>query len=82
MRLYYVALLMVAGLSVAACNVSRPRWHQPGPTAVQQYRATKFDPYADTDAGPEVVGGRPREFQRPFAEPVRARTFPESQWSF
>ena len=27
----------------------------------------------DNDAGPEVVGGRPRDFQRPRSEPTRSR---------
>jgi hypothetical protein len=39
----------------------------------QRLSATVHDPYADVDAGPEIVGGRPREFQKPLAEPVRSR---------
>ncbi len=39
----------------------------------QQLNATFHDPYTEPDIGPEVVGGRPREYQKPSAEPVRSR---------
>ena len=38
------------------------------------------DPYPDPNAGPEVVGGRPREFQKPLPEPVRSRYLTDSWW--
>jgi hypothetical protein len=31
----------------------------------QQARAEVFEPYPENDAGPAVVGGRPREYQDP-----------------
>ena len=57
-------------------------WSNPGTMSQQQQRATVFDPYADNTAGPEIVGGRPREFQKPLAEPVRARGFRDTRWPF
>jgi hypothetical protein len=46
----------------------------------QQQRATIYDPYGDNDAGPAIVGGRPREFQKPSAEPVRAHSLEQALW--
>jgi hypothetical protein len=53
-----------------------------GPLRLQQAVATQFDPYGDIDAGPEIVGGRPREFQRPSAEPERAWGYGDTRWPF
>jgi hypothetical protein len=53
-------------------NIQRPNWSSPGTIKQQQRRATLHDPYADNLAGPEIVGGRPREYDRPPAEPVRS----------
>lgn len=67
--------LLLAG--IAGCRGYNPfRW-PPGTLQQQRLNATVHDPYADTDAGPEVVGSRPRDFQKPLAEPVRSRPFPE-----
>ena len=54
----------------------------PGPMQYQQYNASLHDPYSDVDAGPEVVGGRPRDFQKPLAEPVRSRQFRDAMTGF
>ena len=73
--------LLLASLVVLAvgCN-SFPRLYGPGTSRVQQLNASVHDPYADSDAGPEVVGSRPRDFQKPWAEPVRSRLLRESWW--
>ena len=68
-------------LALTGCSLGRPNWGHPGPTAYQQHRATLFDPYADNDAGPEVVGARPPDFQKPLAEPVRSRAMRDS-WGY
>lgn len=62
------------------CGAMRPKLQNPGPAQFQQYNAILHDPYADKDAGPEVVGVRPREFSNPQAEPVRARWLRDSFW--
>ncbi|GIW91377.1 MAG: hypothetical protein KatS3mg109_1809 [Pirellulaceae bacterium] len=57
-----------------------PNLGPPGPEWQQRYRAILHDPYPDADLGPEVVGGRPREFQKPLAEPVRNRYLYDEWW--
>ena len=59
-----------------------PSLTNPGTIQQQQARASQFDPYADNRAAPEIVGGRPREFQKPLAEPVRPRGFRDTRWPF
>lgn len=75
-----LGLVGVLGLCTLACGCAarRPLWQPPGPLPNQQFRATVHDPYADNEVGPEVVGARPREFQKPLPEAVRARGFWES----
>jgi hypothetical protein len=46
-----------------------PQWFAPGDIQSQRYNATLHDPYPSVDAGPEVVGGRPRDYNQPLAEP-------------
>jgi len=53
--------------------------------AEQQRQAEKFDPYSDNNAGPEIVGGRPRDFQKPPADPTRTNGFNgfrDTRWPF
>ncbi len=70
-------LRLLAGLaimvSLSGC-ANRQGWGAPwgqGTTDRQKARAVVHDPYALPDIGPEVVGGRPREFMNPQAEPKR-----------
>lgn len=73
-RLVRWLVVMVFAVAVGGCaGLERPRLLAPGPAAYQQRRAERFDPYADNEAGPAVVGARPREYDKPFAEPSRAR---------
>jgi hypothetical protein len=44
------------------------------------YHPTIHDPYPDPDLGPEIDGGRPREYREPLPEPVRNRLFVDSWW--
>jgi hypothetical protein len=57
------------------CSLPRPLFAPPGPVRYQQNNASYHDPYPDPDAGPEIDGGRPRDFQIPSAEPVRSRVY-------
>jgi len=78
-----IRLLLIAGggLVIAlGCSHPRPLLAPQGPMRMQQNNASYHDPYPDNDAGPEIVGGRPRDFQVPSAEPVRSRRFAESLW--
>ncbi len=73
--------LIIASCFVATtvgCTLPRPLFAPPGPVRYQQNNASYHDPYADNDAGPEVVGARPRDFQKPSAEPVRSRVYTDS----
>lgn len=42
----------------------------------QKSRAAAVDPFPLNDIGPEVVGGRPREYFNPQSEVVRSRAVP------
>jgi hypothetical protein len=50
-----------------------PNWRSPGPAYYQQFHAVRHDPYPQDDLGPEIVGGRPRGYQKPPPEVTRAR---------
>ena len=70
MSFLLVPLLLVLGCSPA---VRKPRLIGPGPAQYQRAVAQDFDPYPLNDLGPEIVGGRPREFQKPLNELSRSR---------
>ena len=53
----------------------RPNWSNPGSLLQQRARAVRFDPFADNQAGPEVVGGRPLSYLKQQPEAVRATEF-------
>jgi hypothetical protein len=63
-------------------GVQGPNWNNPGTLTQQQQRATVFDPFANNEVGPEVVGGRPREFQKPMNEAARAHGFRDTRLPF
>jgi len=69
-------LLVICGGCQGYGSLLGPR----GTVQQQRYSATVHDPYADNDAGPEIVGGRPPGYQKPLAEPVRSRPFWEHWW--
>lgn len=78
MRFSLLPVLTVI-LFATGCNYKRPFEAAPGPIWQQQAEANLHDPYADFDAGPEIVGARPREFNKPRTEPTRGRAHPASQ---
>lgn len=71
MKLNRLFLIMV-GISVVYCGGCRrmlqDSMQPPGTVFQQRNRAVLFDPYPSDDFGPPIVGGRPREFNQPFAE--------------
>lgn len=72
---------LLVSLSVAgAVGCHWPGFYHPGTAPYQRYQATLHDPYPDTDLGPAVVGGRPRDFEKPLPEPVRNRWLQDSWW--
>ena len=50
----WVAMTLLLG--IGACRQGQLGLQAPGSMQRQQYNATLHDPYADNDAGPEVVG--------------------------
>jgi len=69
-----VCLLGFVLSAASGCGwMSPPNWRHPGPAPYQQQRAVEFDPYPQDDTGPNVVGGRPLQYQKPKAETVRTR---------
>lgn len=50
-----------------------PNLLHPGPVGPQRTDAIYHDPYPLDDVGPEIVGGRPLEYQRPVPEVTRGR---------
>lgn len=78
-----IALLALASSGCANgrfMGLAWPQWGSPGGVDTQRNDASLHDPYPDPNAGPEVVGGRPREFQKPLPEPVRNRWLTDSWW--
>lgn len=75
-------LKMVLGvLAAAGCSsaVRKPQLLHPGPAPFQRGNAEVIDPYPLPDMGPEIVGGRPREFDQPRNEVVRAQQYKRSR---
>ncbi len=73
MRRIVTALLMLLPLTACSSKVFKPTILHPGPAYFQRNNAVQFDPFPQNDMGPEIVGGRPREFQKPPHEVTRAR---------
>ncbi|MFC1596664.1 hypothetical protein ACFL5Q_01825 [Planctomycetota bacterium] len=79
-RSYSVLLAAFLVIGFLGCqSVSRPDWLHPGPAAYQQSRAEQYDPFPENEPGPAIIGARPREYEKPVAEPLRARWIP---WSW
>ena len=70
-------LVLVTGTMVGCSpSVRMPRWYNPGTAGYQRYQAEqKYDPYPLPDAGPEIVGARPRGFQTPRTDVERSRQY-------
>lgn len=79
--LFYIAFAVCVLLSTG-CTLPNRQVQPPRTMGQQQLEATQWDPYADIDGGPEIVGGRPREFQRPPSQPIRASGFRDTRWPF
>jgi hypothetical protein len=73
-KFFSLALYGLFFFCLAGCaSVARPSLAHPGSAPVQQSRAVRFDPYPENEPGPALVGVRPREYEKPIAEPSRAR---------
>ncbi len=70
------ALLILATLSLSGCRgLYCPTLQGPGTADEQRKWAQRYDPYPESQVGPDVLGGRPREFDVTRSETQRARNF-------
>lgn len=79
----FIALSALALLTCCGCRGYRTPFNTSAGTFQQQrFEAVAHDPYPQDDLGPEVVGGRPRDYQKPVAEPVRDKMYREKRYWF
>ena len=60
----------------AYSNMGQPSGPNSSPAALLQKernQAVRYDPYPDNDIGPEIDGGRPRDYSQQLPETVRGR---------
>jgi hypothetical protein len=90
-KILILSLVLGLGMSIIGCssvNTSRqapvnpgpsrmvgPNWLHPGSASEQQRRAIRYDPYPQIDMGPSTTNVRPREYEKPIAEPSQARWY-------
>ena len=68
-----IVLISIA-LAFAGCkSVAKPDLYHPGTAVTQQNTAQRFDPYPQTEISSGMSDTRPRDYDKPVAEPVRAR---------
>lgn len=82
MRSFLAIVLAVACTQIGCRNCRTPFNTAPGTSKQQRFEAVAHDPYPEDDLGPECVGGRPRDYQKPLAEPVRDRMYKERRYWF
>ncbi len=84
MRRFAMIVLMLGVLGTVGCRTTEtPQFYTTRDSQQQQAAAQRFDPYPETDVAPEALGSRPRDYQKPVAEPSRARWDPRtwiSRW--
>lgn len=72
------AVVSLSTVCVCGCYspyIRGPNFTNPGTAQQQRAEAERFDPYPDPNMGPEVVGGRPLGFTRPFNDTEWGRRF-------
>ena len=74
----FLACLVLAGMTGCQTFSSGFVDGPPGPIYKQQSKAVLHGPYPNTDAAPEIVGGRPRGYQQPLPEAVNNRLWVDS----
>ena len=66
--------MLILSVGLAGCQgLAPPDFAHPGSAQYQRSRAHRYDPYPENESGPEVVGARPLEYEKPPAEVGRAR---------
>lgn len=77
-RLCKAALLLGLTFVLCGCRSYGRLFPPAGSVQQQRHNAAMFDPFTDVESGPEVVGGRPRDFQDPLPESERTRLLQNS----
>ena len=73
-------LTLLASVSIFAGCQTRPSFLGPQGTIYEQRsRAVLSDPFPNNQIGPAVLGGRPRGYETPLAEPVNVQASPFSE---
>lgn len=62
-----VSILAATFVTATGCNYGL-NLGPPGTIGMQRERAVIHDPFPSPDLGPEIVGGRPREFDLPLSQ--------------
>ncbi len=75
-----IALVLAPSVAGGCAGMPMPDLHRPGRLDEQRTRAVVFDPYPENEAGPPITGARPRDYQKPIAEPGRARWYQPWTW--
>ena len=73
-------MIALLGAGLFGCRSDGRLFPPAGSVQKQRFNATVFDPYADNETGPEVVGGRPKDYQKPLSESDKSRLF-QKAWS-
>lgn len=76
-RLFFTMLLAI-GLIPGCARLMANKLQAPGTWQQQRSRAIYFDPFPSADAGPPVMGLRPRGFDRPLPEAEQSQVIPRS----
>ena len=66
------------GVSLTGCSL-RPNFGPPGTIYEQRARAVLNDPFPAVELGPDIVGGRPRGYDTPLAQPTNIQASPYSE---
>ncbi len=77
-----LAAFACSALWLTGCRTDGRLLPPAGSIEKQRFSSTVFDPYTDNDIGPEVVGGRPKDFQKPLPDSDRSRLLQKARSPF
>lgn len=75
-RLAFLLTLTTLLAAGGCAGMGQPTLASQGSTVSQRASAQRFDPYPEVGPGPEIVAGRPRDYDRAMPETRRARWSP------
>lgn len=74
----FLTVLLAVGLLPGCARLMANKLQAPGTWQQQRSRAIYFDPFPSADAGPPVMGLRPRGYDRPLPEAEQSQVIPRS----